>query len=172
VGGSSCSRDLGPGRRSTEMISDRCLDANREVLVKRVGEHPLPTTQAWGLWRPGPPVAAPRARDSHIDPFGHLSPGQALITELQDLIRGGGMRWRTTTTHGAPGAPQLIADRGLREAQLGSDLAQGLALGVEVGCTLNVHRDTVTSRSAASRFVRVCGAVPVMPAMRSPADGR
>ena len=32
-------------------------------------------------------------------------------------------------------------------AQLGTDLAQGPALGVQVGCTLNVHRATVTSLS-------------------------
>jgi hypothetical protein len=32
-------------------------------------------------------------------------------------------------------------------AQLGSDLAQALTLGVQVGCTLNVHCDTVTSVS-------------------------
>ena len=35
-------------------------------------------------------------------------------------------------------------------AQLGTDLAQGPTLGVQVGCTLNVHGATVTSRSAAS----------------------
>ena len=30
-------------------------------------------------------------------------------------------------------------------AQLGTDLAQGPALGVQVGCTLNVHGATVTT---------------------------
>jgi hypothetical protein len=30
-------------------------------------------------------------------------------------------------------------------AQLGTDLAQGPPLGVQVGCTLNVHRVTVTN---------------------------
>ena len=35
-------------------------------------------------------------------------------------------------------------------AQLGTDLAKGPALAVQVARTVNVHRDTVTSRSAAS----------------------
>jgi len=35
-------------------------------------------------------------------------------------------------------------------AQLSTDLAEGHALGVQVGGSLNVHGDTVTSRSAAS----------------------
>jgi hypothetical protein len=30
-------------------------------------------------------------------------------------------------------------------SQLGTDLAQGPALGVQIGSTLNVHRDTVTA---------------------------
>jgi hypothetical protein len=30
-------------------------------------------------------------------------------------------------------------------AQLGTDLAQGPALGVQGGCTLNIHRATVTN---------------------------
>jgi hypothetical protein len=40
----------------------------------------------------------------------------------------------------------MIADRGLRDAQLGSDLAQGPALGVQIGCTLNIHCVTVTAQ--------------------------
>ena len=95
VGGSSGSSQLSPGGGSTEMISDGCTDANRKVLVKRVGEHLLPTAQAWGLWRPGPPVAAPGTGNRHIDLFCHLIPGQALVTQLQDLLRGGGMSGRT-----------------------------------------------------------------------------
>jgi hypothetical protein len=35
-------------------------------------------------------------------------------------------------------------------AQLGTDLAQGPTLGVQVGCTVNLRCATVTSRSAAS----------------------
>jgi len=31
------------------MISNGCPDSNREVLAKRVGEHLLPATQAWGF---------------------------------------------------------------------------------------------------------------------------
>jgi hypothetical protein len=42
VGCSSCGSQLGPGRGSAEMISDGCTDANREVLVKGVGENLLP----------------------------------------------------------------------------------------------------------------------------------
>ena len=38
VGGSSCSIQLSPGGGSIEMISDRCLDANGKVLVKRIGD--------------------------------------------------------------------------------------------------------------------------------------
>jgi hypothetical protein len=40
--------------------------------------------------------------------------------------------------------PKLLTARGLREAQLGTDLAQRPTPGVEVGCTLNVHSATVT----------------------------
>jgi hypothetical protein len=46
MGGSSCGNQLSPGGRSTEMISDRCTNANCKVLVKGVGENLLPTAQA------------------------------------------------------------------------------------------------------------------------------
>ena len=95
VGRSSGSGQLSPGRSSTEMISDRRTDANRKVLIKGVGEHLLPTAQAWRLWRPGPPVAAPGTGNRHIDLFCYLIPGQALVTKLHDLLRGGGMSGRT-----------------------------------------------------------------------------
>jgi hypothetical protein len=72
---SSGGGEFGPGGRSTEMISDGRAHADREVLVERVGENLLPTAQAWSLWPLGPPVAAPRARNSHIDLLGYLSPG-------------------------------------------------------------------------------------------------
>jgi hypothetical protein len=88
VGGSSGSSQLSPGRCSTEMISDGSKDTNGKVLVKGVGENLLPTAQTGGLCRQGFPLAAPGTGDSHIDLFGHLSPGQALITELQDLLCG------------------------------------------------------------------------------------
>jgi hypothetical protein len=46
VGGSSCGGELSPGGCSTEMVSDGCTYADREILVKRVGENLLPTAQA------------------------------------------------------------------------------------------------------------------------------
>jgi len=57
------------------MISDGCANADRKVLVERVGEHLLPSTQARGMWRSGPPVAAPGTPNSHADLFGYLRPG-------------------------------------------------------------------------------------------------
>jgi hypothetical protein len=117
VGCSSCGSQLSPGGGSTEMISNRRSDANGKVLVKRIGEHPLPTTQAWGLWRPGPPVAAPSPGNRHIDLFCDLIPGQALVTQLQDLLRGSRMpeapprRKRSILTYavGSPRRPGLTA---------------------------------------------------------------
>jgi hypothetical protein len=127
------------------MISDRCPDANRKVLIKSVGEHLLPTAQAGGLWRRSPPVAAPSAGNRHIDLFRYLWPGEALITKFKDLLSGGGVSVRTAATHCDAGPLELLADRAPMNAQLSSDLAQGPAPGVQVGCTLNVHRDTVAS---------------------------
>ena len=125
VGGSSCSSQLSPGGRSAEMISDGRSDANRKVLIKCVGENLLPTAQAWGLWRPGPPVAAPGTGNRHIDLLCYLWPGQALITKLKDLLCGGGMSGRTAATHSDAGAAKLMAHGGPGNAQLGTDLAQG-----------------------------------------------
>ena len=51
------------------------------------------------------------------------------------------------------GTLKLLADRAQINAQLGTDLAQGPALGVQVSCTLNVHRDTATSLSRCIRLV-------------------
>ena len=56
-----------------------------------------------------------------------------------------GMSRRTAATHGDAGTAKLLADRAPMNAQLGTDLAQGPTLGVQVGCTLNVHGATVTS---------------------------
>jgi hypothetical protein len=95
VGGSSCRCELSTSWGSAEMISDGCAYANRKVLVKGINEDLLPTAQARGLWWPGPPVAAPRTRDSHIAPFGHLIPGQAMVAKLEDLFCGGRMWGRT-----------------------------------------------------------------------------
>jgi hypothetical protein len=94
VGGPSGSGELSTSRGSTQMIGDGCSNTNGKVLVKCVGENLLPTAQAWGLWRPGLPIAAPCARSSHIDLLCHLIPGEALITELQDLLCGGGVSGR------------------------------------------------------------------------------
>jgi hypothetical protein len=48
---------------------------------------------------------------------------------------------------------ELLADRAPVNAQLGTDLAQAPSLAVHVGCTLNVHGDTLTSlRLHASRL--------------------
>jgi hypothetical protein len=69
-----------------------------------------------------------------------------MVTELQDLLCGGRLR-RSTATHCDAGPLELVADRAPMNAQLGTDLPQGPALGVQVSCTLNVHRATVTSLS-------------------------
>ena len=54
VGGSSGGGELSSGGGSTKMISDGCLYAYREVLVKGVRENLLPSAQSVRLWRPGP----------------------------------------------------------------------------------------------------------------------
>jgi hypothetical protein len=86
--------------------------------------------EAAQLGRFGLPVAAPGTGNSHIDLFCHLIPGQALVTQLQNLICGGGMSRRTAATHGDTGTVELMAHGGPGKAQLGTDLAQGPALGV------------------------------------------
>ena len=65
------------------------------------------------------------------------------------------MSRRRAATHGDAGTLELLADRGRMNAQLRTYLTQGPTLGVPVGRSLNVHGDTVTSRSAASWLVRV-----------------
>jgi hypothetical protein len=52
---------------------------------------------------------------------------------------------RTAATHGHAGTAKLIAHGSPGNAQLSTDLAQAPTLGVQVGCTLNVHRATVAS---------------------------
>ena len=42
-------------------------------------------------------------------------------------------------------------------AQLGTDLAQCPTLGIQVGCTLNVHGVTVTSLSRIGLHQSICG---------------
>jgi hypothetical protein len=55
---SSRGRELSSGRESTKMITGGCSYANGKVFVEGVGEHLVPTAQAWGLWRPAFQVAA------------------------------------------------------------------------------------------------------------------
>jgi hypothetical protein len=145
VGGSSCGGEFSSGRRSTKVISDSCSYADCKVLIKRVGEYLLPSAQTWGLWRPGPPVAAPRAGNRHINLLGHLIPGQALVAQLQDLLCGSGMG-RSAAAHGDAGSAKLMAYGRPGNAQLGTDLAQGPTLGVQVGRTRNVHCATLMCR--------------------------
>jgi hypothetical protein len=123
VGGSSCSSELSAGGDSAEMISDGCSDANGKILIKGIGENLLPTAESWRLWRPGSPVAAPDTGDSHADLLRHLIPGQALITKLQDLLRGCGMSGSTARTHGDASALELFADNAPMNTHLGTDLA-------------------------------------------------
>ena len=85
------------------MISDSRTDANRKVLVKRVGEHLLPSAQPLGLGRSCPPVTTPGTGNRHIDLLCYLWRGQALVTKPKDLLRGGGMSLRTAATHGDAG---------------------------------------------------------------------
>jgi hypothetical protein len=136
VGRSSCGSQLSPGGRSTEMISDRRPDANGKILVECVGEQLLPTAQAWGPRRPGPPVAAPSTRSRHTDLLCHLIPGQALVPELQDLLRRRGVSPRTAATQRDASPLELLADRAPMNAQLDTNLTEGPTLGVQVGCML------------------------------------
>jgi hypothetical protein len=53
------------------------------------------------------------------------------------------MSGRAAATHGDSGAAKLMAHGGPGNAQLGTDLAQGPAPGVQIGCTRNVHCATV-----------------------------
>jgi hypothetical protein len=129
------------------MISDGRTNANRKVQVKGVGENLLPTAQEWGLWWPGPPVAAPGTRHRHTDLLCYLCPGQALVPELHDLLRRGGVSLRTAPTQSDASRLELLADRAPMNALFGTDLSQGPALGVQVGCAVNVHGVTVTAQS-------------------------
>jgi hypothetical protein len=127
------------------MISDSRTDANRKVLVKRVGEHLLPSAQPLGLGRSCPPVTTPGTGNRHIDLLCYLWPGQALVPELQDLLCRSGVSLRTTGTHSDASPLELLADSAPMNAQLGIDLAEGPTLGVQVGCMLNIHRTTVAA---------------------------
>jgi hypothetical protein len=120
------------------MISDGCSYANRNVLVQCVGEHLLPTTQTRNLSR-RPPVAAPRTGNRHVDPCGHLIPGQALVAQLKDLLCGGGMSGRTARPHHDAGTLELLTNRAQMNAQLGTDQAQCPALGIQLPSNVRHH---------------------------------
>jgi hypothetical protein len=57
------------------------------------------------------------------------------------------MSGSTARTHSDAGTLELLADRAPMNAQLSTNLAQRPALGVQVGCTLNVHRATVAAHA-------------------------
>jgi hypothetical protein len=67
----------------------------------------------------------------HVDLLGHLIPGQVLVAQLQDLLCRTGMS-RGAATHGDAGPLEMLADRAPMNAQLGTDLAQGPTLGVQI----------------------------------------
>jgi hypothetical protein len=73
------------------MISNCCTDTNRQILFKSLGENLLPAAQACWLSWTGSAVAAPGTRNRHINLFGHLIPGQPLVTKFQDLLCRDGM---------------------------------------------------------------------------------
>jgi hypothetical protein len=54
VGSAASGGQLSTAGRSAEMISDGRSDGDREMLVKRVGEHLLPAAESGRLRRPGP----------------------------------------------------------------------------------------------------------------------
>jgi hypothetical protein len=58
------------------------------------------------------------------------------------------MSGRSATSHRDAGLLQLLTNRAPMNAQFGTDLAKAPALGVQVGCTFYIHRDTVTPRPA------------------------
>ena len=55
------------------------------------------------------------------------------------------MSRRTAATHLDAGTAKLMAHRGRRDAQLGTDLPHSLALGGQVGRTLDLHRTVIRS---------------------------
>jgi hypothetical protein len=86
IGRSPGSCEFGSGGDATEMINDGSPDTNGKVLVEGVGEHLLPTAQAWGVGLLRPSVAAPGTGDGHIDLFWPPDSSYASVTKLQDLL--------------------------------------------------------------------------------------
>jgi hypothetical protein len=70
-------------------------------------------------------LAAPSTGNRHTDLLCYLRPGQALVAKLKDLLRGSWMSGSTAPTHGDAGATKVMAHCRRRDAQLGTDLAQG-----------------------------------------------
>ena len=60
----------------------------------------------------GPTVAAPGTGDGHIDLLGHLTPGPALVTKLQDLLCRCGMSGRAAAAYGDAAVAELLTDGG------------------------------------------------------------
>jgi hypothetical protein len=60
---------------------------------------------------------------------------------------------RTARTPRDAGSLKLLADSAQINAQLGTDLTEFPTLDIQVSCTLNIHRDTVTSLSRCIRLV-------------------
>jgi hypothetical protein len=114
------------------MMSDHLSDANYKVPVKGVGENLLPTAQARGLGRAGPPVAAQGTGSSQMNLFCHLGPGQTLLAKLHDLLGGRG-KSRSAATHRDASTAKLIAHGNPGNAQLGTNLARAPTLRVQVG---------------------------------------
>jgi hypothetical protein len=61
---------------------------------------------------------------------------------------------RAAATHCDAGTAKLFPDCAPMNAQLGSDLAQGPALGIQVDRPLNVHCDTITSLATCAALLR------------------
>ena len=77
-------------------------------------------------------MAAPDTGNSHIDLSGNLIPGHAFVTELQDLLGGGGVS-RRAATRGYAGAMELLADSAPMNAQLGTDLVMTVSRSRDEG---------------------------------------
>jgi len=80
VGGLSSGGDLSTGWGSTKMISNSCSYANRKILIKTVGQYLLPTGPSATASAAVPLGSGSCTGSRHVDPFGHLIPGQPLVT--------------------------------------------------------------------------------------------
>jgi hypothetical protein len=112
VGGSSGSGDFSSGGDSAERISDRRSNANGEVLVKVRRRAPAANGPGGVTLAAGPSGTGSKRRKPSYRPGRHLSPGQALVTQLQNLLCGGRMSGRTFATHGDAGPAKPFAHGG------------------------------------------------------------